>query len=103
MTYKLVVSKDAHRDIMDIAGYITHELKSPKAADSFLNDVEKSYNRVADNPRLFSLCSDDRLERMGYRKIVIKNYLILFRIDDENKMVYIVRVIYGGRNYPEML
>jgi plasmid stabilization system protein ParE len=103
MGYKLIVSKDAHGDIMGIAAYISHELKSPQAADGFLCDVEESYKRAADNPHIFSLCGDERLERMGYRKIIIKNYLILFRVDEEKKAVYIVRIVYGGRNYPEML
>lgn len=103
MSYKLLISKDAHDDTSGIAKYIAHELKNPQAAVSFLDDVDESYCRVVANPRLYALCNDARLERMGYRKIVIKNYLILYRIDEGNKTVYIVRIVYGGQNYSEML
>lgn len=103
MNYKLIVSKDAHRDVDEIAGYIAHELKSPQAASGFLDDVEKSYRSLAENPRLFALCGDARLQRKGYRKVVIKNYLVLYRIDEDQKAVLVVRVIYGPRNYPEIL
>ncbi|MDR1109237.1 MAG: type II toxin-antitoxin system RelE/ParE family toxin [Deltaproteobacteria bacterium] len=78
-------------------------MKNSQAAAGFLDDVEKSYRRLAANPRLYSLCNDARLELMGYRKISIKNYMMLYRIDEVNKTVYIVRIVYGGRNYSELL
>ena len=103
MGYKLIVSKEAHEDVDEIAGYIAHELKNMAAASGFLDDVEKSYRSLTENPRLFALCDDARLQREGYRKAVIKNYLVLYRIDEEKKAVYVVRVVYGPRNYPELL
>ena len=56
MSYKLIVSRDAHNDIDEIAGYIACVLKSPQAASGFLDDVESSYHKVSDNPRLYALC-----------------------------------------------
>ena len=43
MAYKLIVSKEVHKDIDDIIHYIAVELVNPVAAASFLNDVENSY------------------------------------------------------------
>ena len=103
MSYKLTVSRNAHNDIDEIVGYISGELKNPQAAASFIDNVDKHYTLVAENPHMYSLCNDERLERMGYHKIVIKNYLILYRINEENKTVYIVRIVYGGHNYPDLL
>lgn len=102
MAYNLVISKEAHKDIDDIVHYIAVELANPTAAASFLDVIEKSYIDVVNNPRMYSRCQDDRLSREGYRKIV-KNYLVLYRIDNEEKKVFIVRIIYGGRNYPEFI
>lgn len=103
MAYKLIVSKEVHKDIDDIIHYIAVELVNPVAAASFLNDMEKSYQAVVNNPRMYSLCNDNRLSKDGYRKIVIKNCLILYRIDDETQTVFIVRTVYGGRNYVELI
>ncbi len=103
MAYNLIVSKEAHEDIDDIVNYIAVELVKPAAAVTFLNEVEKSYHAVVKNPRMYSLCHDARLSSKGYRKIVIRNYLILYRVDDEAKAVYIVRIIYGGRNYAKLI
>lgn len=103
MSYKLIVSKDAYEDLAGIVGYIANELHNRKAAAGFLDEVEERYKRVADNPHIYALCHDARLERMGYRKIVIKNYLVLYRVDEKQKTLYIVRIVYGGRDYPELL
>ena len=103
MIYKLVVSKEAVEDIEDIVRYIISELKNPGAASAFLDDVEKSYNIIIEKPLMYSLCHDLKLRNGGYRKIVIKNYLILYRVNEENETVIVVRVVYGGRNYTELI
>ena len=103
MGYKLNVSKDAHNDVVEIAGYIKGELDNPKAASTFLDDVEKGYRNAVDNPRMYGLCYDERLRRKGYRKIIIKNYLLFYRVDEAQKTVFVVRVIYGARDYTKLL
>ena len=40
----------------------------------------------------------DRTERQ-YRRLVVNNYVILYTIDEEEKIVYIAHIYYGGRNY----
>ena len=103
MAYKLIVSKEAHRDVDQIVSYIAHELKNTKAAINFFNDVENSYRHVEENPFMYSLCGDVRLEKEGYRKIPIKNYLIIYRVDEAQKDVFVVRIIYGPRDYVKLL
>lgn len=103
MGYKLVITKDAHEDIHEIIGYIVNGLKNTQAAADLMADMEASYGKVVQNPYIYSLCNNKQLEILGYRKIVIKNYLILYRIDTQKEAVYIVRVVYGRRNYAEML
>jgi addiction module RelE/StbE family toxin len=103
MVYKLVVSKDAHRDIDEITSYIALELKNAQAAIAFLDDVEKSYRNVAENPFMYSLCNDERLRKDGYRKTAIKHYLVLYRVDEAANTVFIVRVVYGARDYSRLL
>jgi addiction module RelE/StbE family toxin len=103
MAYKLIVSKETHKDIDEIVGYIALQLKNPEAATSFLNNIEKSYKTVIDNPYIYTFLKYNRLQKQGYRKIIIKNYLIIYRVNEEEKAVIIVRIVYGGRNYTEFL
>ncbi len=103
MIYKLVVSKEATEDIEDIVLYILSELNNLSAASAFLDDIETSYQNIIEKPSMYSLCNDYKLRNGGYRKIVIKNYLILYRINKEDETVYVVRVVYGGRNHSELI
>lgn len=103
MSYKLFVSEDAHMDIDGITHYIAYELNNLKAATDFLDDLEISYRHMLENPYIYALCSDVRLGRQGYRRVIIKNYTIFYLIDEEDKNVYVVRVMYSPNNYSDKL
>ena len=40
----------------------------------------------------------DRTERQ-YRRMIVNNYVILYTIDELEKIVYIAHIYYGERNY----
>ena len=40
----------------------------------------------------------DDLKRR-YRRIVIENFVVLYTIDEDNGIVYVSHMYYGGRNY----
>ena len=103
MVYKLIVAEEAHADIEEVVAYIVHKLKNPGAAGGFLAEVEHCYRCIAENPQMYSFCSDESLQRKGYRKAVIGNYLALYRVDEAQKIVFIVRVIYASRDYVKLI
>ncbi len=101
--YKLIITRLADSDLTEIVDYISTKLLNPSAALDFLDEVESQYGYLQSNPRLFSVCLDPRLAEKEYRKVVVGNYLILFRIDEEAESVYILRVVYHRRNYIDLL
>ena len=44
-----------------------------------------------------------RLHRMGYHKVVIKNYVMLYRVDEQAKTVYVMHFFYGARQYEKLI
>ena len=40
---------------------------------------------------------------MGYRKLVVKNYVVFYLIDEKNKVVEIGRILYGRRDWLSLL
>ena len=60
MVYKLIISKEAHKDTDDIVNYIAIELDNITAAISFVDDVESSYKSVVNNPRMYAICDDEK-------------------------------------------
>ena len=103
MDCNLIVSELANSDLDGIVGYIIYDLDSPKAAANLLNEIEKCYENLRKNPLMYEKCTDVRLEKDGYRKAVIKHYLLIYRFVEETKTVQVARFFYGGRNYAKIL
>ena len=87
----------------EIVSYIVNELKNPIAAKNLLTKIESSFETISYNPLAFALCKDKHLHDGGYRKITVDNYIIFYRVDNECNTVYIMRVIYGRRNYINLI
>ena len=101
--YKINISELAHYDLDQIVSYITVNLASPMAATNFLDQVEKCYDYLKHNPYMYAKCQNIRLKKEGYRKIPIKNYLLVYKIVEEDKTVNILRLFYGAQDYLELI
>ena len=50
-----------------------------------------------------SLVADDILSSRGYRKLIVKNNIVFYLIDETEKQVVIMRVLYGTQQYENLL
>ncbi len=103
MMYKLIITSTMHEELESIILYISDNLKNPSAATNFLNEVAKCYKHLKSNPKIYGFCHDDRLRKQGYRKAVVKNYILVYRIDEKNNTVYILHIFYGRRDYEKLI
>lgn len=103
MNYNLVITQPAEKDLADILQYISKDLSAPKAANDLLDDILKCYDNISLNPLMYAFCDNDRLKSKKYRKAVIKNYIMFYRVDEEKQTIYIMRFIYGRRDYINLL
>ncbi|MFZ5986616.1 MAG: type II toxin-antitoxin system RelE/ParE family toxin [Bacillota bacterium] len=101
--YKLVITELAHQDLDKIVSYIAVELVNPIAAGNFLDEVDKCYGHLKSNPWMYGKCQNKRLEKEGYRKAPIKNYLLVYKIDEVSKTVNIMRFFYGAQDYIKLI
>ncbi|WP_027365898.1 type II toxin-antitoxin system RelE/ParE family toxin [Desulfotruncus alcoholivorax] len=101
--YKLIVTELAHQDLDNIVLYIAVQLANPTAASNFLDEVEKCYAYLKSNPMMYPKCNDSRLEKEGYRKAVVKNYIIIYKVDEDAKKVNILRFFYGAQDYNKLM
>ena len=100
--YSVEVSNNADYDLDRILSYIVEDLASPQAASSFTDEVYECYVKLEQNPFIYEECRDPRLQREGYRRAVIKNYVMLYKIY-ENRLVVVHRFFYGRQNYAELI
>jgi mRNA-degrading endonuclease RelE of RelBE toxin-antitoxin system len=50
-------------------------------------------------PKMYALCDEPEMQAKGYRKVLIKNYVLFFSIDETKKEVVVLRFIYAARDY----
>lgn len=96
--YEVKVTKQAYRQMREIVLYITNELLSPEAAANLLDKMQEAINALSEMPKRHSLVDEEPWRSEGVRKIIVKNFLIYFWIDDENMRVQVTAVIYAKRN-----
>ncbi|MDT8900265.1 type II toxin-antitoxin system RelE/ParE family toxin [Anaeroselena agilis] len=101
--YKLVITELAHQDLDSIVSYIAVQLSNPKAAGDFIDEVTVCYGFLKSNPMMYERCQDRRLGEEGYRKAVIKNYVLVYKINEASKIVSIMRFFYGAQDYTKLI
>jgi len=98
MAFKVEYSERAAADLADIIAYISGEFCNPYAAERFYNSVNKKLALLREQPYMFPLHHDVKLNAEGVRFAVVGNYLMLYLIDEDNSAVSIARILYGSRD-----
>ncbi len=101
--YSLKFNQKAYEDINQIFSYIAESLCNGVAAYNLIEKIEKSIMRLRDFPYSCSYVSDDFLKNKGYRKLVVDNYLVFYLVDETEKSVIVMRILYGAQKYQELL
>lgn len=101
--YSLVVTAQAENDLDDIVAYIVQKLSNPSAACELLDDIKACYQKLRKTPYMYEKCSDIRLQTEGYRRAVINNYVLVYKINESSQTVMIMRYFYGARDYQRLL
>ena len=81
----------AKSDLEEIATYIAQDDIS--RALSFTAELRAACEDLAERPTRFPL-----FDNRGVRRRLVRNYLIFFRITDEE--VRVTRILHGARDYP---
>jgi plasmid stabilization system protein ParE len=100
--YIITITTGANIDLGDIHRYIANELHAKESADALIKKIRVKIKLLADFPLacpvVMGLVTDQE-----YRKLVVDNYLVLYKVDDSRKTVFVARVVYAPRNYLTLL
>lgn len=103
MSYSLNITDEADELIDSIIYYLVYKLKSKQAARNLLEEIQKVYDAIAENPYLFQETEDLYLKHKGYHKVPVNNYVILYTINEIEKVVNISGVFHDLENYKNKL
>lgn len=89
----------AQEDLEDIFQYIQRD--NPGAAASLLEKLDRSISILADNPELGVVPKDVRLQKLGYRVLIVRKYLVFYV--RKTDFIQIRRILHGARRYGFLL
>jgi plasmid stabilization system protein ParE len=93
----------AEEDILSAINYIANALKAPIAANNLLDEIEKHEKTLENMPNIFPFVSDEYLASKRLKFVMIKNYIMFYTIDEDNKVINVIRFLYGRRNWKNIL
>lgn len=101
--YEIKVTRQALEQMREIAHYISYDLMAPEAADNLLDDLKASILKLSVLPKKYPLIEEGPWRSEGVRKIVVKNFLVYYWIDEEYNKVQVTAVIYSKRDQIKQL
>lgn len=99
---KIKYSLVALKDLDGIVNYISEGLSNQKAAKDLFNKFKTSINDLALFPESSQALENEYIYKK-IRKKSVGNYLILYTIDYDKNMIYIIRIIYAKMNITEII
>jgi len=91
--------RPAEEDLTEIYDYIAAD--NPSAAERLLLRMERGLNTLAKQPMSGPVPRDPDIAQLGYRYLIIGEYLIFYKID--GSQIFVHRILHGSRDYSEIL
>ena len=93
--YRVRLLRAAEDDFTEIVTYIAAE--RPEAAEALAQRIESNLRLLATNPHLGRIPKDAALLDLGYRYLVVQNYLIFYVVED--RTIFVHRIVHGARDF----
>ena len=103
MIYFKEFSKAAIKDIRQTNSYLKNILKNKSAAYNLINATESIVNDLIIFPNSHPIVQDSVLAFYKIRYVQVKNYLIIYTVNEDTKTVYIVRFLYSRSVWQRIL
>ena len=98
-TYHVGMTDEARRDLENIFRYIAKNLQEPGTAVSLIDELEAGMLSLSSMPQR---CLERQIgiyAGKGYRQLFVKNYTIIFRVEEMTRQVIILTIRYSRSNF----
>jgi toxin ParE1/3/4 len=97
--YAVKLLARAYRDLDGIYAYIAESLLEPSTAQKILDALEEAILGLGKLPQRGAPRKNGVYANKGYRQLFIKNFTVIYRVDEINKQVVIVTVRYSKSQF----
>lgn len=95
---KVKINPKAICELDNIYEYIANEKFAPENAKGQINRIKTAILNLSTFPQSHQERNEGRYAGKRYRQLLIDNFIVVFRIDESNKTVYVITIQYQGRN-----
>lgn len=99
--FTFVYSKLARDQIADTLNYIADTLCNPQAANKLFLKIDKTIEQICLFP--YSNPEYKQLRDKAVRRALVDNYMLFYKISEENHTVYIVALYYAKMDLDELI
>lgn len=92
--YEIITTITAEDDFIRNTNYLAFEKKAPDVAINLAKGLGKAIQSLQIVPQRHETDKTPKLACYNIRKQYYKNYIIFYLIDEENMIVYILRVLH---------
>jgi len=101
--YKIEYLPIAQKDMTEIVTYISQELSNTVAANKLAEEMVASAEKLEDFPYANVLYVPIKPLKNEYRKLLVKNFIMFYWVDEDKKTITIARIVYSKRDFSQML
>lgn len=98
-SYTVSLLSKAYRDLDEIYAYIAKTLLEPGTAEKLLDEIEEAIFSLEHLPNRGAPRRTGIHANKGYRQLFVKNYTIIYRVDETAKRVIIATVRYSRSEF----
>jgi addiction module RelE/StbE family toxin len=102
LKYKIVYLELAREDVKEIRSYLAQFY--PGTPAKFLSALKEQIGNLTENPYMYEaydkMSSDNTSsdKTPSFRRMVVSNYLVFYKVDDEKRTIAIHRILHGSRD-----
>ena len=101
--YDLEFLPAAQRDLVQISKYIAKTLQNPIAAMDVIDRMIQTAEDLRRHPYICPAYYPPHQLKFEYRKLIVGNYILFYRVSEQKKCITVVRVIYAKRDYSAII
>lgn len=96
--YQVIIYTQAIEELDCIFEYIKNEKLSFQYAKEQVDRIKKAILNLDTFLQSHQERNEGKYSKKGYRQLLIDNYIVIFKIDESHKTVFVITIQYQGRN-----
>ena len=98
MKYTVKLTPHAIAEISETIAYISRVLLVPDTARAWADHLQSEISGLDTLPERYPQVEREPWHRLGIRKMPVKNFIVYYYVDQENKTVWITATVYAKRD-----